>query len=200
MSNAERRAKDQLILAPDIVPAEMRPLVEAVEGRPDYARCVAHMLSSLGDRIDASAAARLAVALRMLAMNDVPVWIMTEQLIRKAVPDWHFAILKDRRRNSVYDDALKAMVEPDMTVLEIGTGSGILAMMAARAGAKHVYTLEVEPLLAEAARANIIANGYQDRITVINKNVIDVAIGSDLPERCNLIVHEIVSNNLFSQR
>ena len=84
-------------------------------------------------------------------------------------------------------------------VLEIGTGTGILAMMAARAGAQHVYTIEVVPAIAEAARRNIAANGFADRVTVIAKDANDVEIGEDIPERCNVFLHEIVDNILLGE-
>lgn len=43
-------------------------------------------------------------------------------------------------------------MQPGVTVLDIGTGTGILAVMAARAGASHVYACEVNGVLCDIAR------------------------------------------------
>ncbi|MEL7220183.1 MAG: 50S ribosomal protein L11 methyltransferase [Bacteroidota bacterium] len=45
--------------------------------------------------------------------------------------------------------------------MDIGTGSGLLAMMAARAGAQEVVACEMNPLLAEAASQIVEQNGFQ---------------------------------------
>ncbi len=52
----------------------------------------------------------------------------------KAAPAWHFPMVADRPRNDAYDQALRRAA-PGRRVLDIGSGSGLLAMMAARAGA-----------------------------------------------------------------
>jgi type II protein arginine methyltransferase len=181
------------------IPARLRPFFDAVRDRPDLLRRLALMLRTLAAKLDAGEAQRLAERLRAGAPDDALVWSATETIIRAAVPQWHFAIIRDERRNSIYDKALRAAVTPEKVVLEIGTGSGILAMMAARAGARHVYTIEVQPLIAEAARRNIADNGYAERITVINKDALRVQVGEDLPRPCDLLVHEVVSNDLLSE-
>lgn len=79
------------------------------------------------------------------------------------------------------------------------SGTGILAMLAARAGAAHVYTCEMEPLLVEVARENIARNGLTDRVTVIPKRSDKVELGVDLPERADLFVAEIVDNGLLGE-
>ena len=79
-------------------------------------------------------------------------------------------MVRDEARNAAYDAALRRAVTPGMRVLEIGTGSGLLAMMAARAGARHVYTCEVVPQIAQAAREIVARNGYAERITVLDKH------------------------------
>jgi release factor glutamine methyltransferase len=51
------------------------------------------------------------------------------------------------------------------SVADVGTGSGILALAAARAGAAHVLALDINPNAAVSAMENARANGYGDRIT-----------------------------------
>ena len=78
-------------------------------------------------------------------------------------------MLNDHDRNKFYEDALREIVTPESIVVEIGTGSGLLAMIAARLGAKHVTAIEANDHLAAIAQANFEANGLADKITVINK-------------------------------
>lgn len=61
---------------------------------------------------------------------------------------------------------LDARVEPGDRVLDIGTGSGVLAIAAALLGARRVLALEADPLVCEAARRNVAANGVGDRVEV----------------------------------
>jgi ribosomal protein L11 methylase PrmA len=62
--------------------------------------------------------------------------------------------------------ALAQHVKPGMTVLDMGTGSGILAIAAAKLGAAHVWAVDVHPEALEAAALNIRLNGVQ--ATVLN--------------------------------
>jgi methylase of polypeptide subunit release factors len=51
------------------------------------------------------------------------------------------------------------------TVADVGTGTGILALAAARAGAKEVIATDINPKAALAAEANAKLNGYGDRVS-----------------------------------
>jgi precorrin-6B methylase 2 len=110
----------------------------------------------------------------------------------KIVPRWHFAMLNDEERNCAYERALNKMVTDESVVLDIGSGSGLLAMMAARAGARSVVSCEMNPTIAELAEETVRLNGYADRIKIINKKSTDLIVGIDMPERANLLVTEIV--------
>jgi protein arginine N-methyltransferase 1 len=65
-------------------------------------------------------------------------------------------------------------------VLDIGAGTGILSIFAARAGARHVYAVEFSRT-AELAIEIIRDNGLADKITVIQKRIEDVELGVDIP-------------------
>jgi ribosomal protein L11 methyltransferase len=56
---------------------------------------------------------------------------------------------------------------PGSTVLDVGTGSGILAIAAARLGAKRVVALDIEPACIEAARRNALLNQVEDRVSPV---------------------------------
>ncbi|WP_160296926.1 50S ribosomal protein L11 methyltransferase [Sphingomonas sp. ERG5] len=114
------------------------------------------------------------------------------------MPNWHFTIVADAGRNAAYDVALRRAIKPGMRVLEIGTGTGILAMMAARAGAAEVVTCEMNPVIASAARGIIETNGYGDVVRVFSGHSDKLAL-AELGGRADLLVSEIVSNNLLGE-
>ena len=122
-----------------------------------------------------------------------------EWLLSQLVPLWHVPMMNEEARSLPYQQALQAAVTPGKTVLEIGTGSGLLAMMAARAGAGRVVTCEAVPLVAETAVKIIERNGLSDRIRVLAKPSYAVRIGDDLPEQADILVHEIFSSELLGE-
>jgi PRMT5 arginine-N-methyltransferase/ribosomal protein L11 methyltransferase PrmA len=107
-------------------------------------------------------------------------------------------MINDTERNHAYDQALRAAVRPGDLVLEIGTGSGLVAMMAARAGADRVVTCEVLPILAEVAQETVARNGLGDRITVIGKKSTQLDIGMDLPGKADVFVSELVNIGMLA--
>ncbi|MES2463013.1 MAG: 50S ribosomal protein L11 methyltransferase [Armatimonadota bacterium] len=62
--------------------------------------------------------------------------------------------------------ALEKRVTPDMTVADVGTGSGILAIGAALLGASYVEATDIDPLAVRIARENVAVNRLEDRISV----------------------------------
>ena len=70
--------------------------------------------------------------------------------------------------------ALQARVRPGMRVLDLGTGSGILAIPAAMLGA-HVSGLDTSEVAVEVARQNVAANGMTDRVSVERGSIERVA-------------------------
>ncbi len=57
-------------------------------------------------------------------------------------------------------------VRPGQRVLDVGTGSGILAVAAAKLGAKEIVATDIDPLAVQAARENAVPNGVAERIHV----------------------------------
>ncbi len=137
------------------------------------------------------------------ALNVSPTLISAQQgmnkVLSKSVPRWHVPMMNEGSRNEAYFAALKSAVTNGLDVLEIGTGSGLLAMMAAKAGAKRVTTCEVEPLLADTAKQIITDNGYTGEISVVQKRSLDLNLGEDLPEKANILVSEIFSSELLAE-
>jgi SAM-dependent methyltransferase len=103
---------------------------------------------------------------------------------------YYQSMLADERRMRRYQAAIEAVVRPGDVVVDLGTGLGVLAMMAARAGAAKVYAVEVRPQVVSVARAVIEANGLADRVIVIQSDAMDV----DLPEPVDVIVNELIGD------
>jgi len=141
----------------------------------------------------------LALEARSLAPDDPWVSYLTYWAVEMSVPSWHFSIVQDAGRNAIYAEALKRLVEPGMLVLEIGTGTGLLAMLAAQAGAELVITCEKEPLVAKQAQTIINRNGWGDKIKIVSKDLHELRLGIDLPRPADLLVAEIVGSTLLGE-
>ena len=86
---------------------------------------------------------------------------------------------------SHYERALRDVIQPGDVVVDLASGTGILGMLACRAGAARVYAVEAGPI-AGLAREIARANGFSDRITVIHAHSSEVT----LPERADLVVSD----------
>lgn len=115
------------------------------------------------------------------------------------VPRWHFVMLNDHQRNTAFDQALRNAVTPDTVVLDIGSGTGLLAMMAVRAGAKQAFTCEMVPAIAELARETVELNGLADRITILDQKSTSLVIGNQMTRKANLLVTETVDSSLLAE-
>jgi predicted RNA methylase len=124
------------------------------------------------------------------------------RLISLMVPFWHMPMLNDQRRNDALERAIRKAIEkegPDARILDIGTGSGLLSMMAARAGARNIVTCEKVPLIAETALRIIASNGYQGQIRVLNKGSREIVVGEDIEARADILISEILSSDLLAE-
>ena len=122
-----------------------------------------------------------------------------DALNRRDVPRWHFSMLSDNSRVEAFQKAIQSKVRLGDLVLDIGTGSGLLAMFAAKAGASHVFACEGVPLLAQKAREIIAANGFSECISVLDKWSMDLVVGADLPEKADVLISEIVDHVLIGE-
>jgi type III protein arginine methyltransferase len=171
----------------------------ALELKPDFAEAhshLAHLLSKQGKSVTAISHYRksLDISPHLLSAQDG-----LSNVLSRVVPGWHVPMMNEQKRNQAYFSALKSAITPDTGVLEIGTGSGLLSMMAAKLGAKKVTTCEAEPVIAETAQQIIEDNGYQNSIKVLSKRSNKVIVGDDLTERADILVSEIFSSDLLAE-
>ncbi|MFQ6019939.1 MAG: 50S ribosomal protein L11 methyltransferase, partial [Dehalococcoidia bacterium] len=92
--------------------------------------------------------------------------------------------------------ALEGLVRPQSRVLDLGTGSGILAIAAARLGAAPVLALDTDPLAVQAARANVGANGVEGAVRV-EEGTLDKALAAG--ESFDLIVANISGQTILAK-
>ncbi len=136
-----------------------------------------------------------------LAPNNAFTRRNAQLLNSRLVDRWHFAMVNDEVRNRQFEAALKRAVTPDSVVLDIGAGTGLLSMMAARAGARHVIACEANPALAALAKDIVRDNGYSDRIRVINKPSLQLDPAVDFPRdrRPDVLVAEVFDTMVIGE-
>lgn len=105
----------------------------------------------------------------------------------------HEEMLNDSVRVAAYHEAIHRTVRPGDVVLDLGTGSGLLAFIASRAGASRVYAVEHSDFIEvarEIARANEITN-----IEFVQANSREFRA----PEPVDVVVHEQMGDELFNE-
>jgi len=95
-------------------------------------------------------------------------------------------MIDDEERMSAFRKALAATINPNSVVLDLGAGTGIMALLACRYGAKRVYAVEPSDAL-QVARETAAKNDLSDRIVCIQQRSVAVI----LPERVDLIVEDM---------
>lgn len=95
-------------------------------------------------------------------------------------------MIVDSVRMDAYLEALRQVVKPGAVVLDIGTGTGIFAVLACQLGARKVYAIEPSDAI-QVAREIAIANEYAERIEFIQKLSTQVT----LPERVDVIISDL---------
>lgn len=110
-------------------------------------------------------------------------------------PHVHLSMLDDRARTKGYCAALRATVRPLDVVVDIGTGTGILAACAAKAGARHVYAIESSGI-AEVAARMFQENDVADRVSLVRRR----STSATLPELASVLVTETIGNDPLDEQ
>jgi predicted RNA methylase len=130
--------------------------------------------------------------------SDVNFQLQADSILTKFLPHWHIPMVHDHARNDFYENMIKKEVK-GKTVLDIGTGTGFLALLAARYGASHVYACEMNPLFFTIAKQNIERSPFKNKITLLFGSSKKLKLDRELPEKVDLLVSEIISTSIFSE-
>lgn len=98
----------------------------------------------------------------------------------------HGRMIADTVRTTAYAEALERVVPRSGVVVDLGTGTGIFALLAARAGARRVFAIDPSDAL-ELCAAFARDHGWDDRIECLARRSQDV----ELPERADVIVSDV---------
>ena len=109
------------------------------------------------------------------------------------VVDEHREYLSDQPRISAFSRAISEVVKPGDVVLDLGSGTGILGLLACRAGAKRVYSVDDGGMVG-LARQICQVNGLQDRVVFIK----GLSTRVELPEKVDVIVADQIGHFGFN--
>lgn len=121
------------------------------------------------------------------ALRVDPTFLPAERNLQNAhsmaVARWHFPMLNDKQRNNAFAQAIhKRISEGYDTVLDVGTGTGLLSLYAKDAGAKKIYACEYSTVMVNIAKNVFERNDAKD-IKLIPKLSSNLRIPDDIPER-----------------
>ena len=101
-------------------------------------------------------------------------------------------MVSDRPRTNAFAAAIREVVQAGDVVLDVGTGTGILAMFAAKAGARKVYAIDATDI-SEIAADLIKVNGLSDQVQVLHGRAGEL----QLDEKVDVIISEWLGNAVF---
>jgi precorrin-6B methylase 2 len=109
-------------------------------------------------------------------------------------PAVHIRMLNDEGRTQNYIEAIRQTVKPGDVVMDLGSGTGVLAVAAAQAGASRVYAIEAGEMAAIAQRL-AETNGVGNIVRVVRGRSSRV----DLPEKGDVLVTETLGSHPFQE-
>lgn len=151
--------------------------------------------NSRADWVETSAIVLGMVKAGVLVPEDPRVGSLGLVTHRFDTADAHISMLNDRARTEAYLKALRREVRPGDVVVDLGTGTGILATAAAKLGARRVYAIEAMGI-ASVARSLFVDNRVDDIVTLVEGRSTRV----ELPERADLVVSEIIGSEPLGER
>lgn len=84
---------------------------------------------------------------------------------------------------------LEGLVEPGMTVFDVGTGSGVLSIVAAKLGAARVEAVDFDPVAVRVAEENVRQNGVQEVVRTGRSDLLRSVEG-----KADLIIANIIAD------
>ena len=95
----------------------------------------------------------------------------------------HFEYLADSIKLARFEAAINACVRANHKVVDLGCGTGVLGLMALKAGARHVYFIDHGPVI-EVARRIVIDAGFEDRAAFYEASSFE----TELPEQADIVI------------
>lgn len=105
--------------------------------------------------------------------------------------------LTDEKRTLLFQQAIETAVKPGDVVLDSGTGSSVLALFAARAGAKKVIAVEFDPYAAKLARENVARNGFADTVETIEGDIRRLSFDDGV--RFDVVLMEMLTTGMVDE-
>jgi protein-L-isoaspartate O-methyltransferase len=174
--------------------SSLEALLCHVVDKPVLLARLAHLLLAKGQAERARELCTRAVA---MAPESGEIHALAAEVFSRGVPTCYFPLVHDIARNRIYETVFRRAIRPGSRVLDIGAGTGLFAMMAARAGAGEVITCEAIPQVATVVSDVVARNGLAGRVRVIAKRSSDLEFGSDLDGPVDMIVWDNLANNLI---
>jgi predicted nicotinamide N-methyase len=169
----------------------------ALGGRADYPIRMIGLAQLVANKKQPFRAFELCRKALALGAGDPEVRVRARQLLSSLVPSYHVRMMNDAQRNAAWNNALSRAIHSGTRALEIGTGAGMLALIAARAGAAKITTCERDPILACLAREIVERNGFADRIEIIAKPSTKLLLGEDIEVPVDLLFCDIFGGDNF---
>ncbi len=114
----------------------------------------------------------------------------TNQLLRA-----HETLLSDGNRNRSFYRALKKTVTKTSSVLDIGSGTGVWAVAAAKLGARRVVAVEEEPLLIGIIKQIARDNGVASKVEVVQGDSRQIQLGKEF----DIVISETIGHLVFDE-
>ncbi|KAJ1257534.1 hypothetical protein BS78_10G003500 [Paspalum vaginatum] len=158
-----------------------------------------------------------AFQLRLNPLTGDSEWLVVDEAEPAPAPTHHHSqilsatsyldMLNDAARNRAYRQAIDATVaDPTSRVLDIGAGTGLLSMMAARAlaaaggeGRGDVSACESYLPMGKLTRRVLRANGMENKVRVFHKRSDELRVGVELGSRADILVSEILDSELLGE-
>jgi|GEM_PF-770497 len=112
-----------------------------------------------------------------------------------SVLQYHENMLADGVRNRLLSKAIKRALKPGMSFLDIGAGSGVWAILAAKLGAGRVVAVEMEESLIPVIYRLAVENGVADKVEIIHGRSDDIK----LKGKFDVIVSELFNGDAFGK-